>query len=98
MTFPNYILGFLEVKKERISHLIDRDIRVLDKPAITVEAISCLPEACSISFLLPNQMKNANFTMPNFLSFQILINTNSPSTMKILSSSASCGIFSFTLA
>ncbi|MBK6964201.1 MAG: hypothetical protein IPH20_09715 [Bacteroidales bacterium] len=35
---PNYILGFLEVKKERISHLIDRDIRVLDKPPITVGA------------------------------------------------------------
>ncbi|MFZ4412690.1 MAG: hypothetical protein ACOYOV_06370 [Bacteroidales bacterium] len=34
----NYILGFLEVNTKKISHLIDRDIRIIDKPAIEVNA------------------------------------------------------------
>lgn len=34
---PNFILGSLEVKKEPISHVIDRDVRIIDKPAITVD-------------------------------------------------------------
>lgn len=35
---PNYILGSLIVNKQKISHLIDKDIRVIDEPAITVNA------------------------------------------------------------
>jgi len=34
----NYILGFLEVNKNVISHLINKDIRVIEKPAIEVNA------------------------------------------------------------
>jgi hypothetical protein len=33
---PNYILGFLEVKKERISHFTDRDIRLIEQSPVTV--------------------------------------------------------------
>ena len=33
---PNYILGFLKVNGKEMTHLIDRDIRVIDKPAIEV--------------------------------------------------------------
>lgn len=35
---PNFILGFLEVNKNVISHLIDKNIRVIEKPAIEVNA------------------------------------------------------------
>lgn len=35
---PNQILGVLEVNTKTISHLIDRDIRVIEKPAIEVKA------------------------------------------------------------
>ncbi|MDA3943687.1 MAG: hypothetical protein PF694_09135 [Bacteroidetes bacterium] len=34
---PNYILGSLDVSNKKISHLIDRDIRVHDKPAVDVQ-------------------------------------------------------------
>lgn len=33
---PNYILGSLDVGTKTVSHLIDRDIRMMDKPAIEV--------------------------------------------------------------
>jgi len=33
---PNYILGYLKVNGKEMSHLIDRDIRILEKPAIEV--------------------------------------------------------------
>ena len=35
---PNFILGSLEVKKDKISHLIQREIRLLDKSPITVDS------------------------------------------------------------
>ncbi|MDD4374200.1 MAG: hypothetical protein PHG67_09810 [Bacteroidales bacterium] len=35
---PNYILGELIVSRDKISHLIDREIRVYNTPAIEVEA------------------------------------------------------------
>lgn len=35
---PNYILGFLEVNNKTISHLIDRNIRYIENPAIEVNA------------------------------------------------------------
>ncbi|MFZ4401467.1 MAG: hypothetical protein ACOYO1_15635 [Bacteroidales bacterium] len=34
----NYILGFLEVNNKTISHLIKKDIRVIEKPAIEISA------------------------------------------------------------
>ena len=35
---PNYILGELNVNNQKITHLIDRTMRVLDKPAIEVKS------------------------------------------------------------
>jgi len=35
---PNNILGLLDMNTKKISHLIDRDIRMFDKPAIEVSA------------------------------------------------------------
>jgi len=35
---PNHILGFLEINKNVVSHLIDKNIRLIDKPAIEVTA------------------------------------------------------------
>jgi len=37
-SIPNYILGYLKVNGKEMSHLIDRDMRVLEKPAIEVNA------------------------------------------------------------
>jgi hypothetical protein len=79
---PNQILGVLEVNTKTISHLIDRDIRVIEKPAIEVNASAAyqklLDELEAAKTDDDRQTVNVKMSeMPETEKYQVTINDDS---------------------